>query len=85
MWKMKQWRISFKPHLPRSTQAPPEGTTSGGAEDLDKLTKRMLARCDPLIKLARAAAKAASSLFSYSFCVVLMKADIPPSSLLFLR
>ncbi|GJU83961.1 hypothetical protein Tco_1291507 [Tanacetum coccineum] len=27
---------SFQTSLPRSTQAPPEGTTSGGAEDLDK-------------------------------------------------
>ncbi|GKA97902.1 hypothetical protein Tco_0825796 [Tanacetum coccineum] len=29
---------SFHSSPPRSTQAPPEGTTSGGAEDLDKLT-----------------------------------------------
>ncbi|GJR14477.1 hypothetical protein Tco_0797129, partial [Tanacetum coccineum] len=29
---------SFHTSPPRSTQAPPEGTTSGGAEDLDKLT-----------------------------------------------
>ncbi|GJQ94474.1 hypothetical protein Tco_0005613 [Tanacetum coccineum] len=29
---------SFQTSPPRSTQAPPEGTTSGGAEDLDKLT-----------------------------------------------
>ncbi|GJX13823.1 hypothetical protein Tco_0205581 [Tanacetum coccineum] len=29
---------SFNTSPPRSTQAPPEGTTSGGAEDLDKLT-----------------------------------------------
>ncbi|GKD31634.1 hypothetical protein Tco_1242412, partial [Tanacetum coccineum] len=29
---------SFPSSPPRSTQAPPEGTTSGGAEDLDKLT-----------------------------------------------
>ncbi|GKC62483.1 putative ribonuclease H-like domain-containing protein [Tanacetum coccineum] len=29
---------SFQTLPPRSTQAPPEGTTSGGAEDLDKLT-----------------------------------------------
>ncbi|GJV29085.1 hypothetical protein Tco_1385533 [Tanacetum coccineum] len=29
---------SLQPSPPRSTQAPPEGTTSGGAEDLDKLT-----------------------------------------------
>ncbi|GJS39286.1 zf-CCHC domain-containing protein [Tanacetum coccineum] len=28
----------FNTLTPRSTQAPPEGTTSGGAEDLDKLT-----------------------------------------------
>ncbi|GJT28292.1 hypothetical protein Tco_0908567 [Tanacetum coccineum] len=31
-------RGSFPSSPPRSTQAPPEGTTSGGAEDLDKLT-----------------------------------------------
>ncbi|GJS17435.1 hypothetical protein Tco_0411907 [Tanacetum coccineum] len=31
-------RGSFLSLPPRSTQAPPEGTTSGGAEDLDKLT-----------------------------------------------
>ncbi|GKD65275.1 hypothetical protein Tco_1307383, partial [Tanacetum coccineum] len=29
---------SFQTSPPRSTQAPPEGTTSGGAKDLDKLT-----------------------------------------------
>ncbi|GJV26361.1 hypothetical protein Tco_1379056 [Tanacetum coccineum] len=29
---------SFQTSPPRSTQAPPKGTTSGGAEDLDKLT-----------------------------------------------
>ncbi|GJY87672.1 hypothetical protein Tco_0502300 [Tanacetum coccineum] len=29
---------SFHTSTPRSTQAPPEGTSSGGAEDLDKLT-----------------------------------------------
>ncbi|GKF40033.1 hypothetical protein Tco_0120094 [Tanacetum coccineum] len=29
---------SFPSSPPRSTQAPPEGTTSGGDEDLDKLT-----------------------------------------------
>ncbi|GKF87264.1 hypothetical protein Tco_0258141, partial [Tanacetum coccineum] len=29
---------SFQTSPPRSTPAPPEGTTSGGAEDLDKLT-----------------------------------------------
>ncbi|GJZ71088.1 hypothetical protein Tco_0634939, partial [Tanacetum coccineum] len=29
---------SFQTSPPRTTQAPPEGTTSGGAEDLDKLT-----------------------------------------------
>ncbi|GJT58153.1 putative ribonuclease H-like domain-containing protein [Tanacetum coccineum] len=29
---------SFQTSPPRSTQAPPEGTTSGGAEDIDKLT-----------------------------------------------
>ncbi|GJZ70200.1 putative ribonuclease H-like domain-containing protein [Tanacetum coccineum] len=29
---------SFQTSPPRSTQAPPEGTASGGAEDLDKLT-----------------------------------------------
>ncbi|GJW94916.1 putative ribonuclease H-like domain-containing protein [Tanacetum coccineum] len=31
-------RGSFHTSPPRSTQAPPEGTTSGGVEDLDKLT-----------------------------------------------
>ncbi|GKG24259.1 hypothetical protein Tco_0392295, partial [Tanacetum coccineum] len=30
---------SFHSSPPRSTQAPPKGTTSGGAEDLDKLTE----------------------------------------------
>ncbi|GKG34415.1 hypothetical protein Tco_0437111, partial [Tanacetum coccineum] len=29
---------SFHTSPPRSTQAPPEGTSSGGTEDLDKLT-----------------------------------------------
>ncbi|GJZ43077.1 hypothetical protein Tco_0590332 [Tanacetum coccineum] len=66
---------SFQTSPPRSTQAPPEGTTSGGAEDLDKLTALSTLvstlvpeseeeRKDvesPLIKLAKQLATAAAA------------------------
>ncbi|GJT07632.1 hypothetical protein Tco_0842094 [Tanacetum coccineum] len=91
---------SFYTSPPRSTQAPPEGTSSGGAEDLDKLTAKKVKLLedklkgrkrkfvmtdsdkeedatpyvDPLIKLAKAAAAAASGVPTGGS----HDADIPP-------